>query len=68
MHLGLSDEWHLDLTNSVEHAAFDLRPRQRQAVEPSGLPLGHAGLEAVGPVRDAVHRNCPKQLPVQRRA
>src|SRR3954449_11886236 len=64
---GPTREWHLELTNSVEHAAFDLRPRSRQAVEPPGPPLGHAGLEAVGPVGDAVHRDGPEQLPVQRR-
>ena len=47
---GVIGEWHLDFTNSLEHAEFDPRPRSRQAVVPLGPPLGHAGLEAVGPV------------------
>src|SRR5262245_33729010 len=35
-YFGRYNEWHLDFTNSLEHAEFDLRPRSRQAVVPLG--------------------------------
>jgi hypothetical protein len=61
-------EWHLDFTNSLEQAEFDLRLGSSQAVVPLGPPLGHAGLEPVGPIGDAAHGDGPEQLPLQCRS
>src|SRR5947207_15723734 len=65
--VGRIDEWHVDFTNSLEHAEFDLRPRSRQAVVPLGPAFRHPWLKAVGPVGDAVDGDGPEQLLVERR-
>src|SRR5689334_21492145 len=62
---GPTREWHLDLLDSLAHTEFNLRPRSRQAIVPHGPPLGHAGLEAVGAVGDAVHGDGPEHLLVE---
>src|SRR5436305_1817980 len=57
---GVVDEWHLNFASSFEHLEFDLLPRPLQALVPPGPPPGHARLEAVGPVGDAVHGDGPE--------
>src|SRR5262245_21845994 len=62
---GAADEWHLDISNSLEHTEFDLPSRPRQPVVPHGPRFGHAGLEAVRPFGDPMDGDRPEDLTVQ---
>ena len=64
--VGHIDEWHLDFAKSFEHIEFDLLPRLRQAVVVLGSAFGHARLEAVGPIGDAVRGDGSEHLLIER--
>src|SRR5947209_8595213 len=67
LRVGPTREWHGDFAKLLDHAAFDLRPRSRQAVVPLRPALGHPRLEPVGSVGHAVDGDRRQDLPIERR-
>ena len=65
-HFGPIDECRLDFSNSLDHIEFDLLPRLRQAVVVLWPAFGHAGLETVGAIGDAVPSDRPEHLLIER--
>ena len=63
---GVSDEWHLVISNPHEHTVFDLPTRARQSAVSFDSALCHAGLEAVGPFGDSMDGDRSEDLAIHR--
>ncbi len=62
---GVSDEWHLSFAKVFGHFKFNVFSRPREAVVVLGPAFGHARLEAVGAIGDAVLGDGPQHLLIE---
>lgn len=62
---GLTDEWHLDLSNSFQHFTFRNVSRFRESVVCLWPSLSKPRFEAVGTVSNAMHDDGVKYLLVE---